>query len=116
MSVRITRSVLNFRIRDERAPTSTKTLKRCRLNLGNAKRRLMSRKYLEISNSVHDLDTDEGRQPDVTIVVLCGVSAIRSAMNGWRYFVLREFHSRRARPMGQGAPNNFCEVIEASRE
>jgi hypothetical protein len=65
---------------------------------------------------VHDQGTDGRRQPDVIIVVLCGVSAIHSAMNGWRYFVLREIHSRRARPMEQGAPNNFCEVIEASRE
>jgi hypothetical protein len=37
-------------------------------------------------------------------------------MNGWRYFVLREFHSRQARPVGPEAPSNFCEAMQVSRE
>ncbi|WP_398480428.1 hypothetical protein [Tardiphaga sp.] len=65
---------------------------------------------------MHDLDNDKGRKPEVTIVVLCGVSAFHSVMNGWRYFVLREFHSRQARPVEPEAPSNFCEAMQVSRE
>jgi hypothetical protein len=42
-------------------------------------------------------------------------SAFRSAMNGWRDFVLRELFCA-MRTVGQVAPNEFAKPIKVSRE